>query len=88
MMCFNAVALQNIRIDCALSKEFYVGQFCSFFVKHFDKFAADNFSFLFGLSYAFEKVKESVSCINIYEVSIQLILENFNYFFDILIYDL
>ena len=74
-------AFSNVRINGALTKEVNAFNFASFFFEYTNEFFADDFAFLFGVSNTFQFSQEAFSSININQVCIQLVFENFYYAF-------
>ena len=74
-------AFCDVRINGTLTEEVNAFNFASFFFEYADEFFADDFTFLFGVSNAFQFGEEAFSCINVNEVCIQLVFEYFYYAF-------
>ena len=81
MVSLYTVALKNVRIDCALSKEIYSVELSCFFNEYINKFVADNFSLCFRVFNILKFVEETVDSVNINKVSVHLVLEYSDNFF-------
>ena len=61
-----------------MSEEVDAIEFASFFFEYTNEFAANDFTFLFGVNYAGELAEEAFSSVNINEVGVELVAEYFN----------
>ena len=82
MMGLNALlALKNIRIDRTLCQELDPFLLCGFFRKYLDEFPAYDLPLCLRISHAFQKAKETVRRVYVYQVRIHLIPENTDHLF-------
>ena len=77
-MSFYAVRLKNIRVDSTLCKEGDSFELSGLFFEYTNEFFADDLTFLLRLSYTSEFVKETVCCVDLNEVCIELVAEYFD----------
>ena len=64
-----------------MTQEFDAIEFSSFFFENANKFAANDFSLLFGISHAGEFAKEAFGGVDIDEIGVKLIAEDFDNIF-------
>ena len=81
MVSFYAVAFENVGINCALCEEGDAFKLACFFIEYLDEFAADDLTLLFGFCNVLEEIEEAICCIYVNEVSIELVLEDFDNLF-------
>ena len=77
-MRFDAVTLENVRINRTLCQKFDSFQLASLFFKDANEFRTDDFSFLFRFFYAGQLVQEALGRVNIDQISLHLIAEHFD----------
>ena len=73
---FAACALDHIGINGALGQPFCGRQFFCFGLKYFDKFAANYFAFLFGVSNTFEMSEKLFAGIDVNHLHAQIFCEH------------
>lgn len=75
-------ALDDVGENGALREEFDLTEFLGFVLEYADKFVADYLTFLFGVGYALESVKEPIHRVDRDEVHAELTFENFLHLFE------
>lgn len=75
-------ALDNVRENGALCKEFDLTEFLCLVLEDADELVTDDLAFLFGIGHALESVKEAILRIDCDEVHAELTFENFLHLFE------
>ena len=79
MVSLDAIGFKNVGIDGSLCKEGDALELARLFVKYLYELAADDFSLLLRVGDTLKQIEEAVGCVNIYEVGVKLVAENFDY---------
>ena len=74
-------ALYNVRIDGSLCQEINSAQLARLFLKDTDELCADNLTLFLRIRNSFQLGQESLGCVDIGQIGIQLTLEHIDYHF-------
>ena len=78
-------ALQNVGVNGSLCQELNALQLASLVGEYLDKLLADDLSLALGVRNAGEQIQEAIGSVNVDQVCVQLVAENFNNVFGLVL---